>query len=117
MAVSTLTHDQMVDLLKTSASVMVTVIPPLPDGSPRRGCNLHNCKYTLANYEGDYENVQGPSESATKVFASPYQILRSLIKNFYIDLRIAVRKKGSKLATSREPQKEIRKEFFASEIE
>lgn len=67
VAVSTLTHDQMVDLLKTSASVMVTVIPPLSDGSPRRGCNLHNCKYTLSNYEGDYENLQGPSESSSKV--------------------------------------------------
>ncbi|KAK6640177.1 hypothetical protein RUM44_011863 [Polyplax serrata] len=58
VAVSTLTHDQMVDLLKTSASVMVTVIPPHSDGNPRRGCNLHNCKYTLSNYEGDYENIQ-----------------------------------------------------------
>lgn len=66
IAVSTLTHDQMVDLLKTSASVMVTVIPPLPDGNPRRGCNLHNCKYTLANYEGDYENIHGSSDNPPK---------------------------------------------------
>lgn len=66
MAVSTLTHDQMVDLLKTSASVMVTVIPPHPDGSPRRGCNLHNCKYTLSNYEGDYENIQCTNDSPSK---------------------------------------------------
>jgi len=36
VAVSTLSHDQMVDLLKTSMMVTVTVIPPLPDGSPRR---------------------------------------------------------------------------------
>jgi signal-induced proliferation-associated 1 like protein 1 len=59
VAVSTLSHDQMVDLLKTSMMVTVTVIPPLPDGSPRRGCTLQNCRYTLNNYEGDYENVSG----------------------------------------------------------
>ncbi|XP_072158783.1 signal-induced proliferation-associated 1-like protein 3 [Bemisia tabaci] len=57
IAVSTLSHDQMVDLLKTSLLVTVTVIPPLPDGSPRRGCSLQNCKYTSSNYEVDYENL------------------------------------------------------------
>lgn len=36
VAVATLTHDQMVDLLKTSLMVTVAVIPSLPDGSPRR---------------------------------------------------------------------------------
>ncbi|KAJ9585309.1 hypothetical protein L9F63_002894, partial [Diploptera punctata] len=59
VAVSTLSHDQMVDLLKTSMLVTVTVIPSLSDGSPRRGCTLQNCRYTLSNYEGDYENVSG----------------------------------------------------------
>ncbi|XP_065341286.1 signal-induced proliferation-associated 1-like protein 1 isoform X2 [Cloeon dipterum] len=59
VAVSTLSHDQMVDLLKTSIMVTVTVIPPQVDGVTRRGCNLPNCKYTLSNYEGDYENVNG----------------------------------------------------------
>ena len=36
----TLTHDQMVDLLRTSATVKVVVIPPLKDGGPRyeAGC-------------------------------------------------------------------------------
>ena len=38
--VSALSHEQMVELQKTSMSVTVTVIPPPPDGSPRRGCNL-----------------------------------------------------------------------------
>ena len=37
----------MVDLLKTSMTVTVTVIPPHPDGSPRQGCNLNNCSYTF----------------------------------------------------------------------
>ena len=45
--VCTLTHEQMVDLLKTSMTVTVTVIPPHPDGSPRQGCNLNNCSYTF----------------------------------------------------------------------
>lgn len=67
VAVSTLTHDQMVDLLKTSASVMVTVIPPNPDGTPRKGCNLPNCKYTMLNYEGDYENLQSTNDDSSKV--------------------------------------------------
>lgn len=62
VAVSTLTHDLMVDLLKTSLLVTVTVIPPLPDGSARRGCSLQNCKYTAPAYEGDYENLSNPDE-------------------------------------------------------
>ncbi|KAK9870928.1 hypothetical protein WA026_009890 [Henosepilachna vigintioctopunctata] len=57
VAVSTLTYDQMVDLLKTSQLVTLTVIPPQPDGSPRKGCTLPNCKYNENNYEGDYENA------------------------------------------------------------
>ncbi|TRY78915.1 hypothetical protein TCAL_10580, partial [Tigriopus californicus] len=35
--VSALSHEQMVELLKTSMTVTVTVIPPHPDASPRRG--------------------------------------------------------------------------------
>ncbi|XP_059471853.1 signal-induced proliferation-associated 1-like protein 1 isoform X2 [Neocloeon triangulifer] len=62
VAVSTLSHDQMVDLLKTSTMVTVTVIPPQIDGLTRRGCNLPNCKYNLSNYEGDYENLNGHDE-------------------------------------------------------
>lgn len=57
VAVSTLTYDQMVDLLKTSLLVTLTVIPPLADGSPRKGCTLQNCKYNESNYETDYENL------------------------------------------------------------
>ncbi|KAJ8946477.1 hypothetical protein NQ318_004523, partial [Aromia moschata] len=57
VAVATLTYDQMVDLLKTSLTVILTVIPPLPDGPPRKGCTLQNCKYNEAHYEGDYENA------------------------------------------------------------
>ncbi|XP_071962340.1 signal-induced proliferation-associated 1-like protein 2 isoform X2 [Antedon mediterranea] len=37
VAVCTLTHDQMIDLLRTSATVKVVVIPAHEDGSPRKG--------------------------------------------------------------------------------
>ncbi|XP_006871527.1 PREDICTED: signal-induced proliferation-associated 1-like protein 3 isoform X1 [Chrysochloris asiatica] len=36
-AVVTLTHDQMIDLLRTSVTVKVVIIPPFDDGTPRRG--------------------------------------------------------------------------------
>ncbi|XP_071460190.1 signal-induced proliferation-associated 1-like protein 3 isoform X3 [Marmota flaviventris] len=37
VAVVTLTHDQMIDLLRTSVTVKVVIIPPFEDGTPRRG--------------------------------------------------------------------------------
>ncbi|XP_025913030.1 signal-induced proliferation-associated 1-like protein 3, partial [Apteryx rowi] len=37
VAVVTLTHDQMIDLLRTSVTVKVVIIPPHEDGAPRRG--------------------------------------------------------------------------------
>ena len=57
-----LTHEQMVDLLKTSMTVIVTVIPPHPDGSPRKGCHLLTCNHaygenTGPQAAGDYENI------------------------------------------------------------
>ncbi|XP_039452498.1 signal-induced proliferation-associated 1-like protein 2 isoform X1 [Culex pipiens pallens] len=57
VAVATLSHDQMVDLLKTSAQVTVTVIESFADFSPRRGCSLQNCRFNSMNYENDYDTV------------------------------------------------------------
>ncbi|XP_074872054.1 signal-induced proliferation-associated 1-like protein 3 isoform X3 [Carettochelys insculpta] len=37
VAVVTLSHDQMIDLLRTSVTVKVVIIPPHEDGVPRRG--------------------------------------------------------------------------------
>ncbi|XP_068934622.1 signal-induced proliferation-associated 1-like protein 3 [Petaurus breviceps papuanus] len=37
VAVVTLTHDQMIDLLRTSVTVKVVIVPPFEDGTPRRG--------------------------------------------------------------------------------
>uniref|UniRef100_A0A8C5PU65 Signal induced proliferation associated 1 like 1 n=1 Tax=Leptobrachium leishanense TaxID=445787 RepID=A0A8C5PU65_9ANUR len=39
VAVSTLSHEQMIDLLRTSVTVKVVIIPPSGDGNPRRGCS------------------------------------------------------------------------------
>ncbi|XP_063295785.1 signal-induced proliferation-associated 1-like protein 1 isoform X3 [Pelobates fuscus] len=39
VAVSTLSHEQMIDLLRTSVTVKVVIIPPSDDGNPRRGCS------------------------------------------------------------------------------
>lgn len=36
VTLATLSQEQMVDLLKTSMNVTVTVVPPHPDGAPRR---------------------------------------------------------------------------------
>uniref|UniRef100_A0A6P7F0V2 Signal-induced proliferation-associated 1-like protein 1 isoform X6 n=1 Tax=Diabrotica virgifera virgifera TaxID=50390 RepID=A0A6P7F0V2_DIAVI len=66
VAVATLTYDQMVDLLKTSITVTLTVIPPLPDGNSRKGCTLQNCKYNEAHYEGDYDNTTNEENKSKK---------------------------------------------------
>ncbi|XP_064411838.1 signal-induced proliferation-associated 1-like protein 2 isoform X3 [Latimeria chalumnae] len=39
VAVATLTHEQMIDLLRTSVTVKVVIIQPHEDGAPRRGCS------------------------------------------------------------------------------
>lgn len=38
VAAVTLTHEQMIDLLRTSVTVKVVIIPPFEEGKPRRGC-------------------------------------------------------------------------------
>ncbi|CAC5374751.1 SIPA1L1 [Mytilus coruscus] len=44
IAVATMTHDELVELLRTSVTVKVTVIPPFDDGTPRGVATLHtNC--------------------------------------------------------------------------
>ena len=63
-----LSHEQMVELLKTSMAVTVTVIPPFPDGQPRKGCHLQNCGYAygaLDPMDGDYENFSAASSPET----------------------------------------------------
>lgn len=40
VAAVTLTHEQMIDLLRTSVTVKVVIIPPYEEGGPRRWVNL-----------------------------------------------------------------------------
>ncbi|XP_028903214.1 signal-induced proliferation-associated 1-like protein 2 isoform X2 [Ornithorhynchus anatinus] len=56
VAVSTLTHEQMIDLLRTSVTVKVVIIHPHEDGSPRRGCS-ELCRVPLVEYKLDSEGA------------------------------------------------------------
>lgn len=67
ISVATLTYDQLVDILKTSQVVSITIVLPYTqkDGNQyniaRRGCGQHNCSYlehTLAEYEGKLASQQ-----------------------------------------------------------
>ncbi|XP_013787544.1 signal-induced proliferation-associated 1-like protein 2 [Limulus polyphemus] len=59
--VATLLYDQMADLLQTSLMVSVTMVPPLFNGLPRRGCGLKNCHYLSMDIGEENENVGGRS--------------------------------------------------------
>ncbi|XP_034148474.1 signal-induced proliferation-associated 1-like protein 3 isoform X1 [Esox lucius] len=48
VAAVTLTHEQMIDLLRTSVTVKVVIIPPYEEGGPRRGCTE---EYEMKNLE------------------------------------------------------------------
>ncbi|KAM4692839.1 signal-induced proliferation-associated 1-like protein 2 isoform 2-T2 [Discoglossus pictus] len=56
VAVSTLTHEQMIDLLRTSITVKVVIIQPYEDGSPRRGCS-ELCRIPMVEYKLDSEGT------------------------------------------------------------
>ncbi|KAI5627537.1 signal-induced proliferation-associated 1-like protein 1 [Silurus asotus] len=59
VAVATLSHEQMIDLLRTSVTVKVVIIPPHEDATPRRGCSeLYRMpvgEYKGSNESGSYE--------------------------------------------------------------
>lgn len=57
--VATLDQEQMMDLLKTSVLVTVTVIPKA-DKNKRRGCTSQNCNYGgNGSLDGEYDNIHG----------------------------------------------------------
>ncbi|XP_045443002.1 signal-induced proliferation-associated 1-like protein 2 isoform X2 [Pipistrellus kuhlii] len=56
VAVATLTHEQMIDLLRTSVTVKVVIIQPHGDGSPRRGCS-ELCRVPMVEYKLDSEGT------------------------------------------------------------
>uniref|UniRef100_A0AAQ4S0D5 Signal-induced proliferation-associated 1 like 1 n=1 Tax=Gasterosteus aculeatus aculeatus TaxID=481459 RepID=A0AAQ4S0D5_GASAC len=51
VAVATLTHEQMIDLLRTSVTVRVVIIPPHDDATPRRGCS-ELYRMPVSDYKG-----------------------------------------------------------------
>ncbi|XP_041092276.1 signal-induced proliferation-associated 1-like protein 3 isoform X2 [Polyodon spathula] len=64
VAVVTLTHDQMIDLLRTSVTVKVVIIPPLDDGTPRRPVSFPETPYSNTSPGGGdrgqpYRNPSG----------------------------------------------------------
>ncbi|XP_021151817.2 signal-induced proliferation-associated 1-like protein 2 isoform X2 [Columba livia] len=56
VAVATLTHEQMIDLLRTSVTVKVVIIQPHEDGAPRRGCS-ELCRIPMVEYKLDSEGT------------------------------------------------------------
>ncbi|XP_019902399.2 signal-induced proliferation-associated 1-like protein 2 isoform X1 [Esox lucius] len=56
VAVATLTHEQMIDLLRTSTTVKVVIIQPHDDGAPRRGCS-ELYRIPMVEYKVDSEGT------------------------------------------------------------
>ncbi|XP_074990460.1 signal-induced proliferation-associated 1-like protein 3 isoform X3 [Calonectris borealis] len=65
VAVVTLTHDQMIDLLRTSVTVKVVIIPPHEDGAPRRGW--------AESLEMSSAEPKGEAESLPSGYRPPYR--------------------------------------------
>lgn len=81
VAVATLSHDEMVDLLKTSTQVTVTVIESHKDHSPRRGCFYSQCKFNIINYDFDYD-LDEPSKKPPKHKSVTHSSHRRFERNF-----------------------------------
>ncbi|XP_072346113.1 signal-induced proliferation-associated 1-like protein 3 isoform X2 [Scyliorhinus torazame] len=74
VAIVTLTHDQMIDLLRTSVTVKVVIIPPHEDGEPRRGCSeLYEMHTMDTKAEGDCtpRGLRPPYRTNTLQWSSP----------------------------------------------
>ncbi|XP_035276940.1 signal-induced proliferation-associated 1-like protein 1 isoform X1 [Anguilla anguilla] len=56
VAVATLSHEQMIDLLRTSVTVRVVIIPPHEDSTPRRGCS-ELFRLPVVEYKGAADGV------------------------------------------------------------
>ncbi|XP_062257062.1 signal-induced proliferation-associated 1-like protein 2 isoform X4 [Platichthys flesus] len=56
VAVATLSHEQMIDLLRTSLAVKVVIIQPHEDGTPRRGCS-ELYRIPMVEYKVDSEGT------------------------------------------------------------
>ncbi|XP_051789915.1 signal-induced proliferation-associated 1-like protein 3 isoform X2 [Erpetoichthys calabaricus] len=65
VAVVTLSHEQMIDLLRTSVTVKVVIIPPYDDGVPRRGCT--------EEYEMRTVDQKPESDTLPAAYRAPYR--------------------------------------------
>ncbi|KAF7690573.1 hypothetical protein HF521_012377 [Silurus meridionalis] len=65
VAVATLSHEQMIDLLRTSVTVKVVIIPPHEDATPRRGCS--------ELYRMPVGEYKGSSESGSYEYKFPFR--------------------------------------------
>ncbi|XP_025068847.1 signal-induced proliferation-associated 1-like protein 3, partial [Alligator sinensis] len=65
VAVVTLSHDQMIDLLRTSVTVKVVIVPPHEDGTPRRGW--------AESLEAQGTEPKAEPESAPTGYRPPYR--------------------------------------------
>ncbi|XP_036980474.1 signal-induced proliferation-associated 1-like protein 2 isoform X6 [Acanthopagrus latus] len=71
VAVATLTHEQMIDLLRTSVSVKVVIIQPHEDGTPRRTMqDMENPQVTSCN-KGDQHYRSSPSNQSSSSDPGP----------------------------------------------
>ncbi|KAK0134505.1 Signal-induced proliferation-associated 1-like protein 1 [Merluccius polli] len=68
VAVATLTHEQMIDLLRTSVAVRVVIIPPYDDATPRRGCSELYRMPTV-----DYKGSSDSSSSGSFEYKFPFR--------------------------------------------
>ena len=76
VATATLTHDQMIDLLRTSVNVKVIVIAPHDDGTPRR-LKITHTTFTTGKTPQNYNIVMKICSQVTKF--SPSLKLKPII--------------------------------------
>ncbi|KAL2096677.1 hypothetical protein ACEWY4_008825 [Coilia grayii] len=65
VAAVTLTHEQMIDLLRTSVTVKVVIIPPYEEGEARRGCTEEHVMKTL-EHRGEAEPLSAGYPSSLR---------------------------------------------------
>uniref|UniRef100_A0A8C3C2L8 Signal induced proliferation associated 1 like 3 n=1 Tax=Cairina moschata TaxID=8855 RepID=A0A8C3C2L8_CAIMO len=64
VAVVTLSHEQMIDLLRTSVTVKVVIIPPHEDGAPRRGW-AESVELSSSEPKGEADSGRPPYRSSS----------------------------------------------------
>ncbi|KAK1894371.1 Signal-induced proliferation-associated 1-like protein 1 [Dissostichus eleginoides] len=74
VSVASLSHEQMIDLLRTSVTVKVVIIPPHEDSTPRRGCSeIYHMPLV------DYKNHKEGAGSLIKAPPSDFSAINSAV--------------------------------------